>query len=112
MSDPPGRMISVMESPSLRFAAAVRTLGETARAHGLTMPTFRSPPGLAEVDRSIRRHGHAVTVSVQLRDRPWAAVLADMIEGVVVANGLGEVEAARVRAVLWAGVAEPVDTAA
>ena len=46
----------------------------------------------AEVDRilpndSPTRKGS--TVAIVLRDRPWAAVLADMIEGIVVANALG-----------------------
>ena len=101
-----------MESPSLRFAAAVRTLGDTARARQLRMPTFRSPPGLADVHRSIRRRGGTATVAIALRDRPWPAVLADMIEGVVVANRLSGVEADRARADLWAAVAEPLGTAA
>ncbi|MGI9601128.1 MAG: hypothetical protein ACR2QE_04540 [Acidimicrobiales bacterium] len=101
-----------MESPSLRFAAAVRTLGDTARARGLVMPTFRSPPGLADAHRSIRRARGVATVAVALRNRPWAAVLADMIEGIVVANHLGGLDADGVRAELWAAVAEPVDAAA
>ncbi len=101
-----------MDSPSLRFAAAVRTLGDAARALGLRMPTFRSPPGLADVHRSIRRRGDRATVSIVLRDRPWPAVLADMIEGVIVANQLDGAAADRARADLWAAVAEPLDTAA
>jgi hypothetical protein len=41
-------------------------------------------------------------VSVAIRGRPWAAVLADMVEGVVVANRLRSVDADRCRARLWA----------
>lgn len=43
-------------------------------------------------------------VSVRLRGRPWVAVLADMIEGVVVANGLAPPQADRLRADLWSAV--------
>lgn len=48
-----------------------------------------------------RRSDGTVTVAVQLRGRPWPAVLSDVIEGVVVANRLSGVEAERCRAVLW-----------
>jgi hypothetical protein len=44
------------------------------------------------------------TVAVQLADRPWPAVLADMVEGVVVANLLTGAEAMRVRTALWAAL--------
>lgn len=47
-------------------------------------------------------------VAVALRSRPWAAVLADMIDGVIVANNLTGVEADQVRSALWHAVAEPV----
>lgn len=40
-------------------------------------------------------------MSVRLRGRPWPAVLADMIEGVVAANRLVAPEADRLRADLW-----------
>lgn len=41
-------------------------------------------------------------VAVRFRDRPWAAVLADLVEGVVVANGLRGTHADDARAALWA----------
>jgi hypothetical protein len=94
-----------MDATSVRFAAAARTLGAVARARGLLVPAFRSPPRLDGVERSIRRRPDGgVVVAVRLRGRPWAAVLADMIEGVVAANGLGGVEADRLRSVLWRAV--------
>jgi len=40
-------------------------------------------------------------VSVRLRGRPWVAVLADMIEGVVVSNGLTAPQSDRLRGELW-----------
>jgi hypothetical protein len=101
-----------MEPTSLRFARLARSLGEAARAQGLRAPTFRSPPRLAGVTRSIVRRGPAVTVAVALRDRPWPAVVADMVEGVVAANRLAAVRADRARAALWAAVAEGSEVAA
>jgi hypothetical protein len=94
-----------MEANSLRYAAAVRSLGRAARQRGLVVPAFRSPPRLAEAERSIRwRRDGGATVSVRLRGRPWAAVLADMIEGVVVTNGLDGPRADHTRTMLWSAV--------
>lgn len=64
-------------------------------------PSFRCPPRLVGVDRSIRRRGDGVIVSVRLRGRPWVAVLADMIEGVITANRLVAPQADRLRGDLW-----------
>jgi hypothetical protein len=86
---------------TVEFAAAARTLAREARRRGLVGPSFRCPPRLVGVDRTIRRHTGAVTVSVRLRGRPWPAVLADMIEGVVAANGLQPPHADRLRSELW-----------
>lgn len=92
-----------MEATSVRFATAARVLGRTAHRRGLRVPAFRSPPRLREVDRSLRRHeSGAATVSVRLKGRPWSAVVADMIEGVVAANRLHGAGADRVRTALWA----------
>ncbi len=86
---------------SLDFASAARTLTRAARRRGLVGPSFRCPPRLVGVDRSIRRRGDGAVVSVRLRGRPWPAVLADMVEGVVAANRLGPPQADRLRAELW-----------
>jgi hypothetical protein len=77
----------------------------------LRVPAFRTPPRLAGLDRTIRRGADgSVLVSVRSRGRPWAAVLADMIEGVVVANGLDPPEVTRARDELWRAT-EGIDTA-
>ena len=95
-----------MEATSLRFATAARTLGDVARAAGLVVPSFRSPPRLVGVDRTITRTGptSAPVISVRLRDRPWVSVLADMVDGVLVANALTGPTAGAARAALWASV--------
>ena len=84
------------------FASAARTLTREARRRGLIGPSFRCPPRLVGVDRTLRRRGDGAIVSVRLRGRPWVAVLADMIEGVVVANRLTPPRSDRLRADLWA----------
>ena len=90
-----------MEGTALHFAELARTLGVAARAQGLTMPAFRSPPRVAGAHRTVRRRVGGVTVAVRLRGRPWPAVVADMVEGVVVANRLAGVAADHARAALW-----------
>lgn len=95
-------MMTGMEATSLRFAAAARTLGEAARARGLSVPGFRSPPRLKGAQRTLRRHrGGSVTVAVAIRERPFQAVVADMIEGIVVVNELDGTAATRARTALW-----------
>ena len=98
-----------MEASSLRFAAAARTLGEVARSAGLVVPSFRSPPRLAGVDRTMKRQsdalgGEAVAVAVRIKGRPWVSVLADMIDGVIVSNSLSGPTAGAARTVMWGAV--------
>ena len=94
-----------MEATSFRFASAARTLGQAARQRGLAVPGFRSPPRLAGAERTMRRRGDGgVTVAVRMRGRPWVAVLADMIEGVIVTNRLAGADATRARTALWAAL--------
>lgn len=100
-----------VRQPTLEFAHAARRLSGEARRLGLVAPSFRCPPRIVGVDRSLRRHPRGAVVAVQLKGRPWMAVLADMVEGVVVANRLEPPSADRVRADLWkvvSGEAAPV----
>ncbi len=93
------------------FASAARSISRQARRRGLVAPTYRCPPRLIGVDRSIRRRPDGAVIAVRLKDRPRAAVLADMIEGVVVTNRLQPPDADRVRADLW-GELQQATTAA
>jgi hypothetical protein len=92
----------ITSASTVDFASAARTLTREARRRGLIGPSFRCPPRLVGVDRTIRRRADGATVSVRLRGRPWAAVLADMIEGVVVSNQLAPPQSDRLRDELWA----------
>lgn len=91
-------------SPAIRFARTVQTLSAATRALGLEVPGFRSPPRLVGVQRSIKRGPGGATVAVVVKDRPWAAVQADLVEGVVAGNRLSPPAADRVRAELWAAI--------
>lgn len=97
---------------SLDFATAARSLGAAARTLGLTTPTFRSPPRIPGAERTVRRTRSGwTTVSVRLEGRPLGAVVADMVEGVIVANGLDGAEATRVRTTLWEALSAGPGTA-
>jgi hypothetical protein len=99
---------------TIDFASAARTLTREARRQGLVAPSYRCPPRIVGLDRSIRRRpgvGAGAVVSVRVNGRPRAAMVADMIEGVVVANSLRAPHADRLRAELWSAVGRLVDDA-
>ena len=100
----PGATIVAMGMTSLDFGSAARSLGRAARLRGLVVPVFASPPSRPALDRSIRRRNGSPVVSVRLRGRPRGAVLADMIEGIVVANRLEDARADLARSALWLAV--------
>lgn len=86
---------------ALEFSESVRRVVDLARRGGLTAPVFRSPPRLDGVDRTIRRGRRGAVVAIRRVGRPLAAVQADVIEGVVAANGLSGARADRFRRVAW-----------
>ncbi len=92
---------------TLRFVETARTLAATARAGGLDPPSFRSPPRVAGVRRTLRRFPGGVVVSVVLRGRPFDEVASDMVDGVVAANHLSGAAASRWRAALTAALTAP-----
>jgi hypothetical protein len=82
---------------SIRFADAAKAITDEARRAGLAVPGFRSPPRIP-VDRSLRRRpGSTPAVAVRLRGRPIDLIVADMVEGVLVANGLTDRDDVRAR---------------
>jgi hypothetical protein len=106
-------------APPIRFAELARRIGAAARAAGLVVPAFRTPPRRSGVPRTIRRLPGGPVVAVRLRSRPPADVVTDMVEGVIVANGLTGDAANGVRATLLqavdagtAGAAGPESAAA
>lgn len=100
-----------MEATSIRFAQAARAMRTVVLSRGHEMPLFRSPPRLQGVQRSLTRRAAGSTVAVRLRQRPWPAVLADMIEGVIVVNALQGRAADELRHALWSTL-EPDSVAA
>ena len=95
----------ITELPALRFADTARRLGAAAHEAGLSVPAFRSPPRVADAARTIRRYPAGAVVSVRLRGRPFAEVVADMVDGVLAANRVPPADAPRVRARLTAALA-------
>jgi hypothetical protein len=95
----------VMEATSVRYAGAVKSLSDAARRRGLRVPAFRSPPRVDGCARTIRwRPDGGATVAIRLKGRLWVQVLADMVEGVVVTNGLRGADADQARTALWSAV--------
>ena len=102
-----------MPGSSTQFARVCSALTATARRAGLQPPSFRSPPRLDGAVRTVRQRGSAgAVVAVVVKGRPFTAVVADMIEGVVVANRLDRAAAIRARSALWEAVAAEVSEVA
>ena len=99
--------------PSGRFVVTARALAAASRELGLNVPSFQSPPRSDQLDRSIQRSGNGdCVVAVRVRGRPFAAVVADAIEGIVVCNQLDASAAAAVRDELWREIEGSHDAAA
>lgn len=99
---------------AVAFGDLVRRVGTAARAAGLAVPAFRSPPRVPGAARSIRRLPGGAVVSVRIGARSESAVAVDLVDGVIAANRLEERAAARMRAALLRAVdeIEPGDDAA
>jgi hypothetical protein len=101
-----------------RMAGATRTIRRLAEPTGSTGqkgPRGTSPVGSAPaqgVGPTPSPAPRPSVVAVSLRGRAFAEVLADMIEGVIVANRLDAVEAQRVRAQLFRAANEVFDVEA
>ncbi len=93
-----------MRSDTVTFSTAVRAVASEARRLGLTVPAFRAPPAVAGADRTIRRRAGDVVVAVRVRGRPLADVVADVVEGVLVANSVPRAQDLAVRRCLLSAV--------
>jgi hypothetical protein len=97
------------EVPSVQFAELARRIGMAIRAAELEVPAFRSPPRQPGVNRTIRRQSNGTAVvAVKLHGRPLADVVADMIDGVIAVNRLGDMAGSRLRRTLAEACAEVV----
>jgi hypothetical protein len=101
-----------VEHPVVRFATAARRIGAAARAAGLSVPAFRSPPRHPRAVRTIRRLPGGSVIAVRVRERAFTDVVADMVDGVLAANRLEGEAAVRVRTMLFDAVAAPRTTVA
>ncbi len=94
--------VSAIDSaPSVHFSMVARAITRAGKRIGLHVPGFRSPPQSGQLDRTVRRHKSGSIVAVRVKGRPFAAVIGDLVEGVVVCNQLTQREAGDVRNVLW-----------
>lgn len=72
---------------SVEFALAAQQVNRLASSWGLQTCGFRCPPAVAGVNRSLRTSPEGrVTVAVLVRGRCFGDVLADVVDGVLVAN--------------------------
>ncbi len=96
---------------ALSFARSARCLQDAARAAGLVVPAFRSPPRRSDVDRTIRRLPGGAVIAVRVRDRSATSIQADMVEGVIAMNRLTGAAAKNMRALLVRALAQVVPVA-
>lgn len=89
------------------FATTARAVAAAARALGLRVPSFRSPPRRPDHVRTIRRTLDGAVVSVVVRGRTRDAVLSDLVDGVVTLNRVPSDRRERIRHRLLASVDEP-----
>jgi len=74
---------------AISFSSVARRLAAEARALGLSVPGFRSPPRRTGAVRTLRRMaGGGCIVAVSRRERPGHDVVVDLVDGVLAANGL------------------------
>ena len=92
-----------MTTSATKFTAAARVLAAAVADMQLVVPGFRSPPRIIGVNRTIKRSRETAggVVAVRLSDRPFTAVIGDMIEGVLAINQLSVPEADAARTYLW-----------
>ena len=94
-----------------QFVLTVRALAAEARELGLQVPSFQSPPRSDQLDRTIqRRPPDDWVVAVRVKGRPFPAVIADAVEGIVVCNELSAGAAGALRDELWRAAEQVAET--
>jgi hypothetical protein len=63
----------------------------------MIVPAFRSPPRVQGASRTLKRYPGGAVVSVRLRERTYAAVVDDMIDGVLATNRVSAESRPRLR---------------
>ncbi len=87
---------------AVSFASIGHVLSDEAAMLGVSAPSFRSPPRIPGVRRSVTRNRDgSVTVAVLLRQRPMTAVIADMIDGLVMTAALVPTDSRTLYDRLW-----------
>ena len=102
----PGSVSTIESAPSVRFAIVAKTITQVVASYGCEVPGFKSPPRSSDADRTVRRQSCGSIVAVRIKDRPFEAVIADMIEGVVLCNDMSTEKAGKLRNLLWGAVAQ------
>ena len=97
----PGSVSTIESAPSVRFAIVAKSIAQVVARCGLDVPGFKSPPRSGNLDRTVRRQRSGSIVAVRIKDRPFEAVIADMIEGVVLCNDMSTEKAGKLRSLLW-----------
>ncbi len=101
---PAGGALPDSSITAAEFSESVRIVLSVARDLDLDTPVFRSPPKVASVDRTIQRRGRSTVIAIRRGARPLAAIQADIIEGVVVANYLDPEIANEFRRASWSAL--------
>ncbi len=63
----------------------------------MIVPAFRSPPRVRGASRTLKRYPGGAVVSVRLRERTYAEVVDDMIDGVLATNRVSAESRPRLR---------------
>ena len=78
----------VEQSAAVPFSSLARLLVSEVRGRGLVTPSFSTPPRVPGANRTVRKmQGGGLMVAVRVRDRDLDDVMADMVDGVLLANG-------------------------
>ena len=99
-----GSLSTIESAPSVRFAIVAKVLTQVSARCGIEVPGFKSPPRSVDLDRTVRHQSSGSVVSVRIKDRPFEAVIGDMIEGVILCNDLPIATAGKLRNLMWSAV--------